>query len=211
MITALWGEVRVAAAAPGAHGAPAHPFGLEDAAHLAAADLDALGLGGTRQGVQGPLRRLLLVGCHEGAVGLPAQPPGWVAAGQGDDPSAVQLPKPPRPARAGQIAKIVDAVGVEAVQPAVDRRRVAAKLRGDLADLGAVPAQGDDAGALEPARWRVAGGGELADAALFDVVSGRSGVQRRQHGSPFRVTRYATPSGDPCSHIEFEERSTTWP
>jgi hypothetical protein len=46
--------------------------------------------------------------------------------------------------RAGLVAQVVEAVLVEAVQPAVDRAWVAVELGGDLADLGAVPAQGDD-------------------------------------------------------------------
>jgi hypothetical protein len=188
MIAALWGEVGVAACAPGAHGAPAHPFGLEDPADLAAADLNALGLGSSSQRLQGPLRRLLLIGRDQGAVGLAHQPPGRVAAHQGDDPSALQLPKPPGPTRAGQVTQPIDAVLVEAVQPAVDGAGMAAELGGDLAHLGAVPAQGDDAGALKPAGGCVAGVGEPADAALLGGVGGWPGKQRRQHGSSLRLT-----------------------
>jgi hypothetical protein len=109
---------------------------------------------------------------------------GRVAGGQGDDAATLQLPKPRRPPGAGQIAQPIDAAGIEAVQPAVDRARMAVQRLGDLADLGAVPAQGDDAGALQPTRRCVAGGGEFADAALLGGVGGWSGEQRRQYGSP---------------------------
>jgi hypothetical protein len=83
MIAALLGEVKVAASAPGAHRAPADPFGLQDAADLAAADGDAFGLGGRGQGVQGPLGRLLLVGGHQAPIRLATQPTGRVAGNQG--------------------------------------------------------------------------------------------------------------------------------
>jgi hypothetical protein len=184
MIAALLGEVGVAAAAPGTHRAPADPFGLEDAADLAAADSDAFGVGGRSQGVQGPLGRLLVLGGGEGAVGLALKAPGRVAGHQGNDPSALQLPQPPRAARAGQVAEVIQAAGVEAVQPAVDGALVAAELGGDLADLDAIPAQGDDAGALQPARRRVPSVGEPADAALLGRVGGWPGKQRGQHRSP---------------------------
>jgi hypothetical protein len=187
MIAALWGELRVAAAAPRAHRPPAHSLGLQDPADLAAAHGDALGLGGLGQRVQGPLRRLLLVGGDQGAVGLAHQPPGRVAANQGDDPSALQLGKPPGAARAGQVAQAVQAVGVEAVQPAVDRAGMAVQRLGDLANLGAVPAQGDDTGALQPARRGVAGVSEPTDAAFFGGVGGWPGKQRRQHDSLLRL------------------------
>jgi hypothetical protein len=127
------------------------PLGHQDPADLAAADGDALGLGGGGQGVQGPLRRLLgLLGPVQakGAVRLAARPARWVATRQRDELTALQLTQPRGPPRAGQVAEVVEAAGVEAVQPAVDRAWVAAELDGDLADLGAVPAQGDDAGAL---------------------------------------------------------------
>jgi len=97
---------------------------LQDPSDLAAADGDAFGLGGSGQGVKGPLRRLIgLLGPvqAEAAVGLPAQPARRVAAGQRDDLAAVQLRQPRGAARAGQVAEVIDAAGVEAVQPAVDR------------------------------------------------------------------------------------------
>jgi IS30 family transposase len=182
---------------------------LEDAADLAAADGDALGLGRGGQRVQGPLRRLVgLLGPVQakGAVGLAAQPPGRVASGQGDDAPAVQLPKPPRAARAGQVSQAVQAAGVEAVQPAVDGALVAAELGGDLAHLGAVPAQRDDARALQPARRRVAGMSEPADAALLGGVGGWAGKQRRQHGSLLRHKVRNAPR-EPSSYIGLKERS----
>jgi hypothetical protein len=204
-MVALWGEVGVAAAAPGAHRAPAHPFGLEDPADLAAADLNAPGLGGSSQRVQGPLRRLVgLLGPvkAKGAVGLAQQPPGRVACDQGDDPSALQLPKPPGPTRAGQVTQPIDAVLVEAVQPAVDGALVTAELGGDLAHLGAIPAQGDDAGALQPARRCVAGSGEPAEAAFLGGVGGWPGKQRRQHDSSLRLKiRKNIRSHTPTSHL----------
>jgi hypothetical protein len=97
---------------------------LQDPADLAAADGDALGLGGSGQGVQGPLGWLVgLLGPvqAERAVGLTLEPARWLASGQRDDPPTLQLSKPPRPARAGKIPQVVEAAGVEAVQPAVDR------------------------------------------------------------------------------------------
>ena len=188
MIAALLGRTGVAAGAPRAHGAPTHPFGLQDPADLAAADGDALGLGGLGQRVQGPMRRLLGIGGLQGAVGLADKPPGRVTAGQGDDLSAVQLPKPRGPAGAGQVAQAVDAVLIEAVQPPVDRSGMAVELDGDPGDLGAVPAQGDDAGALQPAGRRVAGACEPADAAFLDTVGGWSSVERRQHNASSCVT-----------------------
>jgi hypothetical protein len=89
---------------------------LEDAADLAAAGLDALGLRGSGKRIQGPLRRLLLIGRDQGAVGLADQPPRRIGCGQGDDAATLQLRQPPGPARAGQVAQVVDAAGVEAVQ-----------------------------------------------------------------------------------------------
>jgi hypothetical protein len=71
-----------------------------------------------------------------------------------------QLRQSPGPARAGQVTEVVDAALVEAVQPPLDRPGMAAELRGDLADLDAVPAQRDDAGALQPTGGRVTGGGQ---------------------------------------------------
>jgi hypothetical protein len=68
---------------------------LQDVADLAAADADALGLGGSGQGVQGPLRRLVgILGPvkAETPIGLADKPAGRVASGQGDDPTALQLP-----------------------------------------------------------------------------------------------------------------------
>ena len=106
---------------------------MEDAADLAAADGDALGLGGCGQGVQRPLARLLLISRSQGAIRLADKPPGWVAASQGDDPSPLQLPKPPGPTRAGQVPEVINAAGVEAVQPAIDGAGMAAELGGDLA------------------------------------------------------------------------------
>jgi hypothetical protein len=88
---------------------------LKDPTDLAAADPDALGLGGRGQRVQGPLRRLLLVGRGQAAVGLAPEPAGRVAANQGDDPAALQLRQPPGPTRAGLVAEVVDAALVEAV------------------------------------------------------------------------------------------------
>jgi hypothetical protein len=129
------------------------------------------------------MRRLLLICYHQGAVGLALQPAGRVAAGQRDDLAALQFTQPPGPARAGQIAEIIQAAGVEAVQPAVDGAGMAVQRLGDLADLGAVPAHGDDAGALQPACWRMPGAGEPAHAALLGGVGGWLGEQRRQHGS----------------------------
>jgi hypothetical protein len=104
--------------------------------------------------------------------------------GQRDDLAALQLPKPPRAPRAGQITQAIQAAGVEAVQPAVDGRWMTAELGGDLAHLGAIPAGGDDAGALQPARRGVAGAGEAADPALLGGVGGWPREQRRQHGFP---------------------------
>ena len=69
----FWGKLWVAAGAPGAHRPPPHPFRLQDASDLAAADGDAFGPGGSGQGVKGPLRRLIgLLGPvqAQGAVGL---------------------------------------------------------------------------------------------------------------------------------------------
>jgi hypothetical protein len=166
----FWGEVGIPDAAPGAHRPPAPPFGLQDPADLAAAHGDALGLGGRSQGVQGPLRRL--VGLlrpvkAKRAVRLAQQPPGRVAGNQGDELAALQLPKPPGPARAGQVAKVIEAASVEAVQLAVDGRGVAAELGGDLADLGAIPAQGDARAAAS------------SQAHVWRERAGQSGAPRR--------------------------------
>jgi hypothetical protein len=181
---------------------------LQDPADLAAADRNPLGLGGVGGRVKRPVRRLLLVGRGQGAVGLADKPPRRVAARQRDDLAALQLPKPPRPARAGQVAQAVEAAVVEAVQPAVGGALVAAELGGDLADLGAVPAQGDDAGALVPARRGVAGVGEPADAALLGAVGGWPGEQRRRHGSLLRHKGRNT-SREPSSYNGLKERSTS--
>ena len=62
MTCALWGELGVGAGGPGAGPPPARPFGKQDAADLAAAHPDALGLGGLGEGVQGPVRRRLGLG-----------------------------------------------------------------------------------------------------------------------------------------------------
>ena len=58
----FWGELGVGAGGPGAGPPPARPFGKQDAADLAAAHADALGLGGLGEGVQGPVRRRLGLG-----------------------------------------------------------------------------------------------------------------------------------------------------
>jgi hypothetical protein len=50
------------------------PISLQDAADLAAAGLDALGLGGVGQGIQGPMRRRLGIGGLEAAVGWRTSP-----------------------------------------------------------------------------------------------------------------------------------------
>jgi hypothetical protein len=190
----FWGERRIAAGAPGAHRPPAHPFGLQDAADLAAAGGDALSLGGSGQRVWRPLCRLLGIGSDQGAVGLADKPPGRVAAGQGDDAATVQFTQPSRPARAGQVAQAVDAAVVEAVQPAVDGAWVAAELGGDLADLGAVPAQvtmrarsSQLAGA-----WRAAASCGRGAPRWGRRVAGRTAAAA---WLPSCVTRYATHQG----------------
>jgi hypothetical protein len=178
---------------------------------LAAARLDALGLRGGGKRVQGPLRRLVgLLGPiqAEGAVGLAAKPPGRVGGDQGDDPPALQLRKPPRAARACLIAEGVDAALVEAVQPAIDRRGMAAKLRGDLVDLSAVPACGDDASALQPARraWRALARRRIQCSSA--VSAGGRAYSGGSMAPPFASQRTQHHQEILCSHIEFEERST---
>jgi hypothetical protein len=77
--------------------------------------------------------------------------------------------------RLGEQQPHVDAFGLAGLSAARIGRSV----------LGAVPAQRDDPGALQPARWGVKGGGQAADAAFFNGVGGWPGEQRRQPGSPF--------------------------
>jgi len=50
------------------------PLGLQDAADLATAGLDALGLGRVGQRIQGPMRRRLGIGGLEAAVGWRTSP-----------------------------------------------------------------------------------------------------------------------------------------
>jgi hypothetical protein len=101
-------------------------------------------------------------------------------AGQGDDPAALVLGQPPGQARARQVGQAIQPVGsVEAVQPLVDRLGVAAQPLGELGDAGAIPAAGDDAGALDQAGGRMPGAGELAQGAFLGRVGGWSGRQRR--------------------------------
>jgi hypothetical protein len=90
------------------------------------------------------------------------QAAGRLGAGQLDDPAALVLADPPGQARTGQVGQPVQAIGVEAVQPLVDRLGVAAQPLGQLADADAVPAGGDDAGTLDQAGWRMPGAGQLA-------------------------------------------------
>jgi hypothetical protein len=66
-------------------------LGQQDAADLAALDLDAERLGGLGEGVQGPVgRRLGLVGV-QAPVGPAAQPPRRWLLDQGDEPAALVL------------------------------------------------------------------------------------------------------------------------
>jgi hypothetical protein len=74
--------------------------------------------------------------------------------------------------RAGQVGQPIDAAGVEPVQPRVDHLGVPAQPPGDFGDVSAVPACGDDAGALNPAGRRVPGSSELAQPALLGGVAG---------------------------------------
>jgi hypothetical protein len=165
MIAAISG--RTSGCRCGSRSAPcaSAPLGQQDPADLAAADHDpwARAASASASSVQCDHRRLGLgpgLVKAEAAVGLSAQPPRWVAARQRDDLAALQLRQSPGPARAGQVTEVVDAALVEAVQPPLDRPGMAAELRGDLADLDAVPAQRDDAGALQPTGGRVTGGGQ---------------------------------------------------
>jgi hypothetical protein len=101
------------------------------------------------------------------------QAAGRLGAGQGDDPAALGLGQPPGQARAGQVGQPVQPVGiVEAVQPLVHRLGVAAEPVGELGDAGAVPAVGDDAGALDQAGRRVPSSGQLAQGVFLGRVAG---------------------------------------
>jgi hypothetical protein len=177
-----FGEVWVAAGGPRAGPPPAHPFGQQDPAHLAAAHLDALGLGGLGERVQGPVRCRLGIGRRQESLAALLQATWRLRAGQLDDPAALGLGDAPGQARAGQVGQPVDAAGVEAVQPLVDRLGVAALRLGEFGDACAVPAAGDDAGTLDPAGGRVAGSGELAQTALLGGVDGWSGAYECRHG-----------------------------
>jgi hypothetical protein len=145
----------------------------------------------------------------QAAVGL-AEPAGRVACDQGNDPAALQLRQPPGPTRAGLVAEVVDAALVEAVQPAVDGAWMAAELGGDLADLGAVPAQGDDAGALQPACGGVAGMSEPTDATLLGRIAGG---RANSGGSmaPLLCHKVRNTTREPSSHKGLKERSTSVP
>jgi hypothetical protein len=182
----FWGEVGVGAGRPRAGPPPAHPFADEDAADLAAAHLDALGLGGLRQRVQGPVRRRLGVRGRTQPLAALVQAPGRLGAGQGDDLAALGLGQPPGQARAGQVGQPVQPVGiVEAVQPLVHRLGVAAEPVGEFGDAGAVPACGDDAGALDQAGRRMPSSGQLAQGVFLGRGGWWAGGQRRPgHGVP---------------------------
>src|ERR671911_1045818 len=165
MTCALWDEVRVGAGRPRAGAPPAHPLADEDAADLAAADPDALGLGGLRQRVQGPLRRRLGVLRRQEPLAALVQAAGWLGAGQGDDAATVGLGQAPRSAGSWPVAEPIDALGVEPVQPLPHRLRVAAQLLGDLGGAQTIPAVGDHPGAGDPVAGCVPGAGQLADGA----------------------------------------------
>jgi hypothetical protein len=62
MTCALWDELWVGTLRPRPRAPPSRPLGQQDPADLAAADLDALGLGGRGEGIQGPVRRRLGLG-----------------------------------------------------------------------------------------------------------------------------------------------------
>jgi hypothetical protein len=98
----FWGELGVGAGRPGAGPPPARPFGKQDAADLAAAHFDALGLGGLGEGVQGPVRRRLGLGGGQQPLTALVQPAGRRRAGQGDDPATLGLAEPPRSAGPGR-------------------------------------------------------------------------------------------------------------
>src|SRR5918994_924380 len=211
MTCALWGEVRVGAGRPRAGPPPAHPLADEDAADLAAAHPDALGLGGCGQGVQGPVRRRLGVRGRTQPLAALLQAAGRLRAGQLDDPAALVLADPPGQAQAGQVGQPVQAIGVEAVQPLVDRLGVAARRLGQLGDAGAVPACGDDAGALDQAGRRVPGAGEPAQGAFLGRVGGWSGGQRWPgHVVPLvRPPAARRTRGGQANYTALKERSTS--
>jgi hypothetical protein len=106
-------------------------------------------------------RRLRLVRGQQPLAAV-LQAAGRRRAGQLDDPAALVLADPPGQARTGQVGQPVQAIGVEAVQPLGDRLGVAAQPLGQLADADALPAGGDDAGALDQAGRRMPGAGQLA-------------------------------------------------
>src|SRR5215216_2939608 len=134
-----------------------------------------------------------------------------LGAGQLDDPAALVLGQPPRHTRAGQVGQPVQPLGsVEAVQPLVYRLGVAAEPLGELGDADAVPACGDDAGALDQAGGSVAGAGEPAQGAFLDRVGRWSGIQRRPgHVSPSPAQRRHDEHKRQANYTALKERSTS--
>ena len=120
------------------------------------------------------------------------QPAGRRRAGQGDDPAALVLAEAPGPPGPGQVASPSMPLALKRCSHLETVLGWQPSRWATLGDAGAVPAGGDDAGALDPAGGRVPAGGELAQPALFGGVDGWSGVQEYRHGVPpvpLRTTR----------------------
>ena len=95
---------------------PASPRAAQDAPDLAAADRNALGLGGSRQRIQAPLGCPFLVIGHHLSIGVRAQPSGRRLPCQGNEPTVLLSRQATWTARARLIAQPLDPRGIEAMQ-----------------------------------------------------------------------------------------------
>jgi hypothetical protein len=120
---------------------PAHALFAQDAAHLAAPNLDALRLGGGRQRIERPVRDVptLATGRSEGPVGIGEQSPRWGAGDQGTHGAAFGLGEAWLAPTARLHAQSVEPALVKGMEPLAHGLRMAAQLLSDGSRAQAIP------------------------------------------------------------------------
>jgi hypothetical protein len=165
---------------------PAHPVLTQDAAHLAAPDLDALRLGGRRQGVERPLRDVpaLAAGRGERPVGIGDESTRWGTGHQRDDGAALGLAQ----ARLAPAARLhpqpVEPTRVEGVEAFAYGLRMTILLLGDGSRAQPVPAARNHARVHDPIGGGMQTAGQPPHLGVFSGIEGWTSSKQLRHGAP---------------------------
>jgi hypothetical protein len=148
----------------------------QDAADLAASDLDALRLGGCRQRIEGPIRDVtaLALGESERPIGVGDQPAGRGTGDQGDHGAALRCGQARLASAPGLHPQPIKATLVEGVEAFADRLWVAIQFLGNKARTQPIPAAHDHPGMQHPVGGGMQTPRQTPNLAFFRGIEGRA-------------------------------------